>query len=98
MSMFVRIKTTPNSPRKSVQIVQSIRKGDNISQKIIRHVGIAMDKRELEQLKLLAESIKIKLEADGQELLFGPEQLAQMQKKHKDKKGQESLVRCGINF
>ncbi len=87
--MFVRIKTTPNSPRKSVQIVQSVRKGEHVSQKIVRHVGIAMDDRELEQLKLLAESIKIKLEANGQALLFGPEQLATMKKKPKEAKDTE---------
>ena len=74
--MFVRVKTTPNSPRKSVQIVASIRKGDKVTQKIIRHVGIAMDEDELEKLKLLAESIRIKLEADGQEFLFSPEEIA----------------------
>ena len=61
--MFVRVKQTPNSPRKSVQIVQSVRKGSTISQKIVRHVGIACDDDELEKLQLLAESIKLKLES-----------------------------------
>ena len=79
--MFVRIKDTPNSPRKSVQIVQSVRKGKNVSQKIVRHVGIAMDDYELEKLKLLAESIKIKLEAEHQQLLFSPEEIVSLQKK-----------------
>lgn len=78
--MFVRVKTTPNSPRKSVQIVESVRKGNKVSQKIVRYVGIAMDDEELEKLKLLAESIKIKLEADNQQLLFPPEELAKMKK------------------
>ena len=76
--MFVRVKNTPNSPRKSVQIVKSVRKGNKVSQKIIRHVGVAMDEDELEKLKQLAESIKIKLEADNQQLLFPPEELAKM--------------------
>ncbi|MBU1784843.1 MAG: IS1634 family transposase [Candidatus Omnitrophica bacterium] len=79
--MFVRIKTTPNSPRKSVQIVQSVRKADRVSQKIVRHVGIAHDEQELKQLMDLAESIKIKLEADNQYLLFGPEEIARMRTK-----------------
>ena len=79
--MFVRIKDTPNSPRKSVQIVQSVRKGKNVSQKIVRHVGIAMDDYELEKLKLLAESIKIKLEAEHQQLLFSPEEMVSLQNK-----------------
>jgi len=76
--MFVRVKNTPNSPRKSVQIVKSVRKGNKVSQKIVRHVGVAMDEDELEKLKQLAESIKIKLEADNQQLLFPPEELAKM--------------------
>jgi len=84
--MFVRVKSTPNSPRKSVQIVESYRKGSKVSQKIVRYVGIAMDDNELEQLKLLAESIKIKLEADNQVLLFSPEELAQKNKKVEETK------------
>lgn len=81
--MYVRIKSTPNSPRKSVQIVQSLRKCDQVTQKIVRHVGVAMDEDELIQLKLLAESIKIKLESDGQELLFSPEDFARMKEQKK---------------
>jgi hypothetical protein len=41
--MFIRVKTTPNSPRKSVQIVENIRNGDKVSQKLVRYVGIALD-------------------------------------------------------
>ena len=41
--MFIRVKTSPNSRGKSVQIVQSIRKGERVTQKIIRHVGMAYD-------------------------------------------------------
>jgi len=54
----------------------SVRKGNQITQKIVRHVGIAHDDMELSQLKLLAESIKIKLEAENQTLLFSPEEIA----------------------
>jgi transposase len=79
--MFVRVKTTPNSPRQSVQIVQSVRKGDKVSQKIVRYVGIAHDDEELQKLLLLAESIKIKMEADSQQLLFPPEELAAMNRR-----------------
>ena len=82
--MFVRVKSTPNSPRQSVQIVESVRRGDQIKQKIVRYVGIAMDDRELEALKYLAESIRIKLEADTQELLFSPEELARLKKQKKN--------------
>ena len=85
--MFIRVKTSPNSVGKSVQIVQSIRKGDRVSQKIVRHVGMAYDSDELKKLKLLAESIRIKLEAGAQELLFKPEEivtLGQSKKKYSD--------------
>ena len=96
--MFVRVKSTPNSPRKSVQIVESYRKGDKVSQKIVRYVGIAMDDNELDQLKLLAESIKIKLEADNQGLLFSPEELARKNKEAKDKKTEESEDDYKVNL
>lgn len=75
--MFVRIKTTPNSPRKSVQICESQRDGKKVRQKIIRYVGIAMDEQELEALKILANQILIKIEEEGSRMksLFPPEGL-----------------------
>ena len=76
--MYVRVKTSPNSKGKSVQIVSTTRKGSNVIQKIVRHVGMAYDEGQLEKLKLLAESIKVKLEADCQELLISPEELAKI--------------------
>ena len=66
--MYIRIKTTPNSPRKSVQIVESVRDGDKVRQKIVRYVGIAMDDDELKRLIDLAEHIKVKLESEGPQL------------------------------
>ncbi len=70
--MFVRVKSTPNSPRKSVQIVHSERLGSKVKQKIIKHVGIAMDDKELEELKLLANAIKAELESKNQLPLYTP--------------------------
>ena len=71
--MFIRVKTTPNSPRKSIQIVASVRQGDKVRQKIIRHVGIAENEKELEKLKEVAQFIQIQLEQEHQPSLFGPE-------------------------
>jgi len=85
--MFVRVKTSPNSVGKSVQIVQSVRKGERVTQRIVRHVGMAYDEDELKKLKILAESIKLKLEAGGQEFLFKPEEIVKLGdsgKKYKD--------------
>lgn len=76
--MFIRVKSTPNSPRKSVQIVESVRDGNKVKQRIVRYVGIAMDDQELEKLKDLAELIKVKIENDKHPTLFPPEKLAKL--------------------
>lgn len=49
--MFIRVTSTPNSPRKSVKIVESIREGFKVKQKMLLHVGIASDESEIEKLK-----------------------------------------------
>jgi len=74
--MFVRVKTTPNSPRKSVQIVESVRDGTKIKQRIVRYVGIAMDDQELTKMVELAEHIKSKIEQEHVPSLFGAEEMA----------------------
>lgn len=84
--MFVRVKTTPNSPRQSVQLVESVRDGQKIKQKIVRHVGIAFDEDELKRLKDLAEYIKTKIENEREPSLFRSEDLAEMAIKSRDKK------------
>ena len=73
--MFIRVKTTPNSPRKSVQLVESVRVGDKVRQKIVKHIGIALDDKELEELKVLGASIKRKLELENTLPLFTPEEI-----------------------
>jgi len=85
--MFIRVKTSNNNKTTFVQIVQSVRSADRITQRIIRHVGVAHNSEELESLKLLAQSLKIKLEANGQEFLFKPEEVPSLaeSKKHYDK-------------
>lgn len=52
--MFVRTKSTPNSPRKTIQIVESVRDGLKVRQKIVCYIGVAHDEKEIEQLKALA--------------------------------------------
>ena len=53
--MYIRIKSTPNSPRRSVQVVESVRTGTKVSQKIVRYMGIAMDDQEAAQLRRMGE-------------------------------------------
>ncbi|NTW99521.1 MAG: hypothetical protein HGB35_06270, partial [Geobacteraceae bacterium] len=76
--MFVRVKSTPNSPRQSVQIVASERIGDKVKQRIVRYVGIAMNDEELVKMKELAEFIKAGLEAESSPTLFRPDELARI--------------------
>lgn len=59
--MFIRINSTPNSPRKSIQIVESIRTGNKVRQKILRYVGVAMNDYEQERLVALANDIMFKM-------------------------------------
>ncbi len=53
--MFVRIKSSPNSPRRGVQVVESSRTGDRVTQRIVRHMGIALDAHEEIKLRAMAE-------------------------------------------
>lgn len=96
--MFVRVKTTPNSPRKSVQIVASVRKGNKISQKIVRYVGIAQDDDELVPLKQLATSIKEKMEQEAKPQLFSPDDLAKIKKQSEKSKDLSALNADDSNF
>jgi transposase len=56
MPMFVHVNTTPNSPRKSVQVRESRRIGTQVKSVIVRSVGIALNDIELEKLKQLGET------------------------------------------
>jgi transposase len=63
--MFIRTKTTPNSPRQSVQIVEGYRdKAGKVKQRIVHYVGIARHEDELEKLKAYGEELIIKIKAE----------------------------------
>src|SRR5574344_1260505 len=82
--MFIRVKTTPNSPRKSVQIVESFRVNKKVKQKIVKHIGVALDDYELNELKLLASAIKTKLELENTLPLYTPEEIEKQIEKSKE--------------
>ena len=84
--MFIRVKSTPNSPRLSVQIVENVRDGEKVKQKIIRHVGIAANNDELEKLKDVAEFIKANIENEKEPYLFAPETMAELAIEERKKK------------
>ncbi|AQQ10217.1 Transposase [Sedimentisphaera cyanobacteriorum] len=76
--MFIRVKTSKNSPKQSVQIVESYRNEKNQPrQRIVRHLGTAFTEEELKRLKDFAEFEKAKLEAEKTPALFKPEHLAE---------------------
>lgn len=75
--MFIRTKPITNSSRKRVQICACFREGDKVKQKVIRHVGIAENDSHLEELKKLAEAIKLKLKEEKEgPFLFPMESLS----------------------
>jgi transposase len=76
--MYIRTKTTPNSPRRSVQIVESIRENGKPRQRILRHMGIAENDEQLIELKALAASEIARLEAEAAQIqpeLFSSEDM-----------------------
>jgi transposase len=75
--MFIRVKTTPNSPRKSVQIVESYRQADGVRQRILRHIGVADDDAQLQKLKELATFTMAEMRRSVQPDLFSAEERAQ---------------------
>jgi len=90
--MFVRIKTSPNSPKKAVQIVESFREGKKVRQKILRHVGTAFDEKELKAMRDLAMHIKAEMEQENQASVFDSSTLATMAIAAREKKDDRPLV------
>ena len=79
--MFIRIKSTPKSPRRTVQIVESKRIDGKVKQRIVKYVGVAANDEELEELKLLANKFKIELESQGTLPLYTPQELEKLEQK-----------------
>jgi transposase len=76
--MFIRTKTTKNSKKRSVQIVESYRNEKNQPrQRIVRHLGTAMTDQELTRLCDFAELEMAKLQEENKPALFKPEQMAE---------------------
>lgn len=71
MPMFVRTKKRKNGSI-AVQIVESHRKANKISQQVVRHVGQGFEQSEVEELKKLADSIIKRIESERQYQLALP--------------------------
>jgi transposase len=95
--MFIRVKTTPNSPKRSVQIVKSERIGGKVSQKIVRHIGTGLDDIEIKKLVELAEYLKCKLEEESTPTLFTAETLSEMAIESRNRKT-ENEKKLNVNL
>lgn len=84
--MFIRVKSTPKSPRKSIQLVESKRIDGKVKQRIVKHVGVAANDEELTELKLLANKFKVELESNGQLPLYTPQELEKLESQKQSKK------------
>ena len=94
--MFVRTTSTPNSPRKSVKVVESVREGYKVKQVMLHHLGVGGTTQEIEKLKRLGqefivqESLRREQESP-QRSLFEPmtqeEKLAQIERLEALKQG-----------
>jgi len=79
--MFIRTKHDPKSKRTRVQIVESVRTGTKVRQKILRHVGTARSDADIEDLKRMAGRLMEELRTDRspQGQLFTPGEFADLQ-------------------
>ena len=77
--MFIRHKKLSEN-RTKVQVVKSVREGNKVKQKVLRHVGTATSQAQLEQLETLGRLIiqEIKLSDGGQAALFTAKQFADL--------------------
>ena len=93
--MFLRAETRPGSSRKSVQLVESVREGRKVSQRIVRHVGVAKTDAELEELMELGETIKVGIRCERQPSLLPQEKLVDLAiktRREKAKKGPPVVI------
>ena len=73
--MFIRVKARSEG-KCAIQLVESVRDGDKVRQKVLRHVGTSSSESDKEKLIALAELIKSQIEESHQPSLFSPEELA----------------------
>jgi transposase len=88
--MFVRVKPKPNG-KKSIQIVESYRRADQVSQKIVRHVGQAVTDREVEEMTRLAQSMINEMETEKQPCLPFLDPLKILKKNRQEKESIDTV-------
>ena len=94
--MFVRTKTTKNSTKTAVQIVESYRQDGKVRQRIVRHMGYALTDKELQELREVAEHEKTRLEHQDQPSLLENSSLAEMTIQARQKSEEQQALHCDL--
>lgn len=81
--MFIRVKKKSDD-KFSVQLVESVRDKGLVRQKILRHLGVAHNKQEVETLKEVGRIIQAQIEDERQPKLFSPQEMTHMANRHKN--------------
>ena len=63
--MYVRLKSSKQSRHNTLQIVEGVRKGKKVKQRVVASLGIVADQTNLKKLLKLAESLIRKIEEQG---------------------------------
>lgn len=63
--MYIRLTSSKKSKHQTLQIVEGIREGKKVKQKIIASLGVIKSQKDLEKLRTLADHLIQKLEKEG---------------------------------
>jgi hypothetical protein len=63
--MFVRLKSSKTSKHPTLQIVEGVRDGNKVRQKVVASLGVVKDISDLKKLRNLAKNLILKLEQQG---------------------------------
>ena len=63
--MYVRLKTSKKSRNSTLQIVEGVREGKKVKQRVVASLGVVADQNNLKKLLKLAESLIRKIEEQG---------------------------------
>lgn len=67
--MYARLKTSKNSKNSTLQIVEGIRKGKKVKQRVVASLGVVNNQKNLKKLLKMAESLIRKIEEQGLEVI-----------------------------
>ena len=63
--MYVRLKSSKSSRHSTLQIVEGVREGKKVKQRVVASLGVVNDQKNLKNLLKLAESLIRKIEEHG---------------------------------